>query len=54
MTFMCKLSKECENVSRCSFESPVFFGQQTMCQGFQSASEVEGGVWIQKYQEITH
>lgn len=40
MTFMCKLCKECENVSRCSFESPVFFGWQTMCHGFQTVSEV--------------
>lgn len=41
MTFMCNyVRKECENVSHCSFESPVFFGQQTMCHGFQTVSEV--------------
>ena len=42
MTFMCKLCKECENASCCSFESPVFFGQQTMCHGLQTVSEVGG------------
>lgn len=30
--------QECENIS--SFESSVFFGQQTMCHGFQVAFEV--------------